>query len=252
VNIPNAHFYIVGGPENLDLINKANASPIRERITLTGYVSEERKWELLSKFDVFAYPLARHHYATCDQAIQEAMAFGAIPVVYDNLMETYMVKDGDTGLVANTRDDFISRLKLLHGDFRLRRKLSNQAQEYAKNEWSIKKMASEWNRIFDDVLKIDKKERAWAPYESLLGQPVSSAHVFAESTPSESSPFVLYLAASTEGERQKAAKEIAAFKSSKTMTSKTKSSPYQFRHFLGGCEVLSIWCDLIEMGSEIN
>ena len=67
-------FVVVGGPVNSDLLIQAKNSKIANRIEFTGYVSEEEKWKRLSTFDIFGYPLAPHHFGSCDQTIQEAMA----------------------------------------------------------------------------------------------------------------------------------------------------------------------------------
>lgn len=75
---------IVGGPtaslDAADLRERAAALGAGDCITVTGWVSEERKSALLARADVFLY-LSRHDLAPV--ALIEALAHGCAPIVLD-------------------------------------------------------------------------------------------------------------------------------------------------------------------------
>ena len=111
VDISDVHFIVVGGPNSKRLEEEASRRGIGHKFRFTGFVSEKEKWDYLSRFDVFGYPLAPHHYGSCDQVLQESMAAGVVPVVLANPMESYMIKDRVTGLVAKTKKSMSQSFK---------------------------------------------------------------------------------------------------------------------------------------------
>jgi len=124
VNIPDVHFTIVGGPNGKQMEQEVKNFGLSEKFTFTGFVTEKEKWGYLSTFDVFGYPLAPHHYGSCDQVLQEAMAAGVVPVVLANPMEQNIVKDKITGIVAKNKKEYARVLEQLKNNPELRKKLS--------------------------------------------------------------------------------------------------------------------------------
>lgn len=160
INIPNVNFIFVG-PINQYIVDAAKKLRISDRIRFTGYISEDEKWQELSAFDIFGYPLAPNHYGTCDQVLQEAMALGVPPVVLNNPMESYMVTHNKNGLVAESIGDYIHAIHSMYNNKDLRKRLSSNASEFAKNEYSIVNMCNQWDRLFEKVMVIEKNKKAW-------------------------------------------------------------------------------------------
>lgn len=190
INIPNVNFIFVG-PINQYIVDAAKKIRISDRIRFTGYISEAEKWQELSAFDIFGYPLAPNHYGTCDQVLQEAMALGVPPVVLNNPMESYMVTHNKNGLVAESIGDYINAIHGIYNNKDLRKRLSSNASEFAKNEYSIVNMCNQWDRLFEKAMVIEKNKKAWPsngsrenvntqPYNTLIESLGHHAGIFNE------------------------------------------------------------------------
>jgi len=159
INIPDAKFIVCGEPSHCEIKKQAENIGIADKIEFTGLIPDISDY--LSLFDVFGYLLNENHYGTCDLALQEAMAAGVVPVVFSNRMEKYMVKNNITGIIANNQDEYINAIKYLYNNPDIRETMSNNAQKYAIESFSLKKMCDEWDKIFLLALNIDKNVKNW-------------------------------------------------------------------------------------------
>jgi glycosyltransferase involved in cell wall biosynthesis len=155
VNIPNVKFIVCGVPNGEQLKQEAKGLGIGHKFVFTGRVQDINPY--LAIFDLFGYPLAPHHYGTCDQVLQEAMAAGVVPVVLANPMEQHMVTDGQTGIVATDTDAYIKALEMLYHNPLFRQALSMIARNDAIATFSLEKMINEWNEIFNKVVRKEVK-----------------------------------------------------------------------------------------------
>ncbi len=233
VNIPDVKFIVVGGPNAKLLEQEADRRGIGHKFKFTGFVSEEEKWDYLSTFDVFGYPLAPHHYGSSDQALQEAMGAGVAPVVMNNLMESYMVKNLKTGIVSKSKKEYVRGLEKLYRDKKLRSRLSKNAKKYATKTFSLKNMEREWNKIFKETLKIDKTEREWSVGKTKKN--ISSKDVFLESIGKYSKNFA----------GDKAKEKIKKLAQSPNWQSKSKGTVHQYNAFLPSDKYLAEWVKLM-------
>jgi glycosyltransferase involved in cell wall biosynthesis len=247
VDIPNVNFIIVGGPNGKQMKWKAEDLGIGGKFNFTGFVSEEKKWEYLSVFDIFGYPLAPHHYGTCDQVLQESMAVGVVPVVLANPMESYMVKDGITGIVAKDKDEYVRVLKNLYHNRKLRNFLSKNAKEYAIHTFSLEKMIKEWDKIFNEVLSFPKTVRKWKINKKI--KDISPKDIFLESLGDYGKDFVSYCNAKNDEEKKSAMEKIKKLAESANWQSKTKSTVHQYCSFFPGDKYLSFWSKLMRKDS---
>jgi len=156
----NIRFTVVGKIVNNSLLDQAKKSEIKNKIIFKGYVSEKKKWKLLSQFDLFGYPLAKYHYGSCDQSIQEAMA-AKIPILtLNNSMEKEMIKNNFSGFVAKNINEYASMVKKFSN---LENKkisfIRNNARNFAEKNFSLKLMSEKWNSIFYALCKIKKKKK---------------------------------------------------------------------------------------------
>ena len=158
INIPNIKFIVCGGPDNLILENKAKQMRISYKFNFVGKTSDFESYIKIS--DIFGYPLNRNHFGTCDQSLQEAMSSGLVPVVLDNPMEKYMVKE-NCGIICHNENEYIKSIEKLYKDRKLLNTLSHNTKEYAKKEFSIDKMSLEWKKIFNELINIEKTKKSW-------------------------------------------------------------------------------------------
>lgn len=238
-------FIVVGGPVNLELLKQAKNSRIANRIEFTGYVSEEEKWNRLSTFDIFGYPLASHHFGSCDQTIQEAMAVSVPPVVLNNPMESYMVKDNETGFVCNSHQEYALSIDNLAKDKNFREKIGLQAKEFAHSEYSIRKSSMGWDEVFAKAMKISKTEKNWPKFSSLQSPLI--AEIFAESLGEDGEPFkkLLYSENYSDQTLKNAENSLNALSSKPNWTSPTKSTVFHYLKFFPEDKVLNKFCRLI-------
>jgi glycosyltransferase involved in cell wall biosynthesis len=111
---------------------RARAMRHPERITFHGETTEPEV--ALADADIFFYPLQSDHYGTAENALIEAMSLGLTPVVLNNPAEMAIVRDCDTGFVAQSVEECVSILQMLLLLPELREKISRNAiRHVAKN-----------------------------------------------------------------------------------------------------------------------
>ncbi len=243
VDIPDLNFIVVGGSNEKQLEREACRLGIGRKFNFTGFVSESKKWEYLSLFDVFGYPLAPHHYGTCDLALQEAMTAGVVPVVLENPTESHIIKNGVTGIVAKDKNEYVRALQDLYYNPEKRNFLSKNAKEYAIKTFSLEKMINDWDKIFNEALVFPKKARKWEIDEKIKN--ISPKDVFLESLGCYGKDFVFYCNAKDDKEKESAIKKIKKLAESANWRSKTKSTAHQYNSFFPNDEYLSFWSKLM-------
>lgn len=159
VNIPNIKFIFCGGPKHEQFEKQAIEMGLVNKIEFVGEVKDVKKY--FAQFDVFAYMLARTHCGSCDQSLQEAMTVGIVPVVFDNPMECSMVEHNKTGLIAKNEEEFIQYIEELYNNTDLRQKLSKNAKIYSNEQYSLQKITSDWEKIFEEAIKFPKTAKKW-------------------------------------------------------------------------------------------
>jgi len=242
VNIPNVKFIVCGEPSEKEIKKEAKELGIAEKFNFTGLVSDIT--EYLSIFDIFGYPLAPYHYGTCDQVLAESMAAGVVPVVLANQMESYMVKDGITGIVAKDKEEYIKALQELYHNRKLRNKLSQRAKEYAMRTFSLEKMVYEWEKIFNGVLDFPKTVRKWK--NSKKGEDILPKDVFLESLGHHGKDFVSYCNTESDEERKSAIKKIKKLAESANWQAETRGTVHHYNSFFPNDPYLSVWSQLMK------
>jgi len=241
VDIPNVNFIVCGGPKEKELKQEAERLGIGRKFNITGRVTDIQ--EYLSLFDILGYPLASYHYGTCDQTLQEGMAAGVVPVVLANQMESYMVKDRVTGIVAKDKEEYIKALQDLYHNRELRNKLSQNAKEYAIHTFSLEKMANEWNKLFDEVLDFPKTVREWK--NSKKGEDISPKDVFLESLGHHGEDFVSYCNVESDEEKKSAIEKIKKLAESANWQAETRGTVHHYNSFFPNEPYISVWSQLM-------
>lgn len=246
VDIPDVRFTVVG-PLNDELSRKVEDAGLTDRIRFTGFVSEEEKWAELCRFDLFGYPLARHHYGTCDQTLQEAMAVGIVPIVLDNPMESYIVKDGRTGLVARSVNEYVDCLHTLYRDKQLRNRFAEEGRKQAFSEYSLEGLSANWDAVFNRLITLDRQEKFWPDVEN--ASDLEPHEVFLESLGRYGGVFTEFLKAERVS-NDTAKAQLESLGSRQNWTSDNKSTVHQFATFFPDDMILAEWSSIMRGGKE--
>lgn len=217
IDIPNVKFIVCGGAKHLELQKQAREMGIFEKFEFTGQVKDISKY--LEQFDVFGYPLNPNHYGTCDQVLQEAMAAGVVPVVLNNPMESYIVKNGEVGLVAKNTQEYIHAIETLYYNKKLRIELSQNSKQYAASKYSLEVLDKEWKILFDEVIKRPKSPKKW----QISKGNISSMDVFLESLGQYSEVFMI--------QSDKNINKLKEFSKMPNWQSDTKGTVHQYFDF---------------------
>lgn len=134
---PEARLWIYGeGPDEAALREQAAASPHRERVRFAGYAHPAEMARAFQAADAFAL-LSR--WEGLSNALLEAMACGAAPVVTRVSGAADVVRDGETGLLVPPDDPHAARqaLERLASDPDLRRRLGTAAAATIAESYSL-------------------------------------------------------------------------------------------------------------------
>jgi glycosyltransferase involved in cell wall biosynthesis len=100
----------------------------------------------IGKFDIGIYPLLEQNFNLYKCGFK-ALEYGAcgVPTVASNIlgMNAY-INNGVTGMLCDKSDDWISQIRLLIHNTKLRNEIGFNAQMHVRNEYSVKKAVSIW------------------------------------------------------------------------------------------------------------
>lgn len=242
IDIPNVKFTVCGGTKEKEIQQEATQRGLANIIEFTGLVSDVNPY--LAEFDVFGYPLAPYHYGSCDQVLAESMAAGVVPVVLSNRMESYMIKDGVTGIVAKNQKEYIESIEKLYADSQLRSNLSKNAKEYAYKTFTLSSIKREWTEVFERIMAFPKAVKRWNI--NLPKTEITANDVFLESLGQYGAPFKQYSSASNEDERNDAVKNISKLNDSPLWQSETRGTVHHYKTFFPNDTYLSTWSRLMK------
>lgn len=240
VDIPNVKFVVCSGDSQQHLIDEANKLGISDKFSFEGRVPSVVPY--LATYNVFGYPLQPQHFATCEQSIGEAMMAGAVPVVLGNLTEKYIVKHMETGMVAETLEDYPKHIEYLYNNPAELKRMAENAKVFAKKQYDIKQTMVKWENIFDKTMQIEKKERVW---DINYRGKYSPAQLYIESIGEKAKPLKDYINAQNNEKKTQSAKSIKElFDTNIMFCSNNKGSAMQYLRFFPEDVILKEWCEL--------
>jgi colanic acid/amylovoran biosynthesis glycosyltransferase len=144
--------YIYGnGPKFEKIKALVSDSNCTHALHVEGRIDNNRIYEILSSKHVF---VLLSDFEGLPVSLMEAMACGVVPVclnIQSGIPE--LISNNDNGLLVDNRDDdFISAIKRLKNDGRLWHRLSKNAREKIKSEYSIGVVTSKWESLFNELL----------------------------------------------------------------------------------------------------
>lgn len=237
----NIDIEIIGPPTDYFLKEISKISD--KRLKYLGKISEELKMEKLNEFTLFAYPLSKNHYGTCDQALQEAMSSGCAIVVLNNPMERGMVGNGKAGVIANNKSEFVKSIsKFLRSEETLK-EYALEARSFAKQEYSLKIMTDKWKIEINNILLEEKSKKQ--SLRERIGREITPAEVFAESVRGFHDEFIKYLTTKSVDEKNRLIEIIRQLGQYNQWQSPTKSSVHHFLKFFNDSNLM-IWSQQIQ------
>lgn len=154
--INEAPLIVCGGLAEDALRNEVATKGVDHLFDIRGKVDNVP--EVLSALHVFMYPLVSTHYGTGEQVLLEAMAFGAVPVVMDNGCERFLVKDGETGIIASGKKDFIQALLFLKNNPEKRQQMAENGRKSVHSLYAIEQTVSQWHSLYEELLACNKRK----------------------------------------------------------------------------------------------
>lgn len=153
-------FHMVGdGPDIYTMCKYVETLGIKDNFIFHGYTNDVKR--ILAITNIFAYPLSKYHFGTCEQVIGEAMSFGIPIVTTNNSAEKYILKKGYYGLLSNNKLDYVNNIFKLLQDNKLYSILSKRSLKRAKDLYSIDKMIKQWNLLLNNVIGKPKFKKQW-------------------------------------------------------------------------------------------
>lgn len=156
IKIPEAKFILAGDAPARELLdNQVKEKKIKNQFIYTGYVEDTKS--ILSRFDVFGYPLMSSHTCTTENVILEAMAAEIPPVLLKQLTEKYIVQDGKTGFLVSSKEEYGRVMRYLYNNVSVRKEIGKNAREYVLNKYTSPKLLDSLYENCDLVMELPKK-----------------------------------------------------------------------------------------------
>lgn len=243
-------FVICSHDSQTHLKTKAESLSISDRFSFMGKVPNVA--EQLTTFDVFGYPLQHTHFGSCEQAIGEAMACGAVPVVLGNPTERHIVEHMATGVVAEDTDDYSRAIDYLFTHREDLSRISENAGKEARKRYNIQNMVRKWNKVLETVELFPIKTR----FPWCHSAEISPALIYAISLGSYGKSFWDYIFADgTDNlslKRQSAEEIKRLFSTNPAFLSNGKGGIRQYYRYFEGDKYLGAWLNLAEEIGETS
>jgi len=134
--------WVIGDPVIFDSIEFP-------RKRLLPLLPRDEYMKFLAAIDISIMPLKDSMFNRCKSDIKylESAAMGT-PVLGNDLAYGRTIRDGDTGLVFRSEEDFASQLTRLVGEPSLRRRIADAAHRYVKSNRLIDQHAARWASVY--------------------------------------------------------------------------------------------------------
>jgi hypothetical protein len=155
--IPAVRYIVCGGEMQDVLLQQARVLGQEDLFDFRGFVNDIRSVFEIS--DVFGYPLCDEHYGTGEQALLEAMAAGLVPLVFAHGAERYIVDNYQTGILVSSPQEYVQALEFLYNNPEERKRMGDNARQYAKEHFTVRKTVETFYNVFDEMMTRPKRER---------------------------------------------------------------------------------------------
>lgn len=117
--------------------------------------SRDKEVEDLQAIDIGVYPLPLDEWVIGKSGLKaiQYMAFGLPVVASDAGFTSQVVRDGETGILVRTEDEWLDALEWLVRDPGLRRRLGEAGRRDVIAKYSTKAVAGEYRRVLHDAME---------------------------------------------------------------------------------------------------
>ena len=161
--IPDVHFCLVGGLSD-EVRSDIERSPIADRFECVDFV--ENVEDYYKYFDAFGYLLNGYNYATTENVLLEAMAYGLPIVVLDNDVEKHIIYHSVNGYVVDTPKEYALCLKKLYQDPCLRESIGRKAREFVCKTYDT---VENKRKFAESMKKCQQRRKKVHDFKSILG-----------------------------------------------------------------------------------
>lgn len=250
VDIPNARFIVygedVGGVVEKDVI----AAGASHKFEFCGWIEDISS--AFDEFDVLGYPLDGHHYGTGEQVLIEAMAAAVVPVVLDNGIERHIVKDGKSGIVANTIEEYVAALEYLYQHPDRRTALAQQARQEALASFSIERTVDEWQTVYQDLMQNEKRHPNIQGMRDVGSKGDQALHMFLQSLGDSKAASLYSGLLNPENDQQYRKLKSRLRELRPIFQSPTRGSVYHYQSIFTDSPGLNRLCDIMRQCLESN
>ena len=165
VTIPNARFVLAGSPSaKQQILSSARRKGIDKQFEFLGHVSDIS--HALSQMDIYGYLLNPQHFGTTENALLEAMAAGLPVVALDQCVERWIIRDGLTGLLVHSPEEYGNALRFLYENPQKAARLGQQARTDTLEQYRIRDNQQCFLTVCQKALLNEKHRHKFAEYAS--------------------------------------------------------------------------------------
>lgn len=168
VPVPDVQFALVGQPSTKDwILASAEKKGISERFHFYGQRKDVAP--ALEEMDVFGYLLNPQHFGATENALLEAMAAGLPVIVLDQCVERMIIRDGETGLLVHSPEEYGNAVQYLYEHPEIAARLGEQAREDVTARFAIEKNRKRFLDACEQTMALPKRKHSFTGCFS--GQP---------------------------------------------------------------------------------
>ena len=146
-----------GGPERKNLGILVQEQNLDNKVLFTGFVARSDVSKVYSDSDIFAFA---SNTETQGLTVPEAMATGLPVVVMKDPAFEEIIKDGETGLIADTNQAaFADKVSSLIEDESLRERLGRDGKEFVKKHFSSQFQAEYVLNAYQKAIVINSRKK---------------------------------------------------------------------------------------------
>ena len=126
----------------------------------------------------------------------------------------------------------------------MRNSLSSNAKEYAFKTFSVESMSRSWEKIYDELMILPKRDRCWKMDKK--NQEITDSDVFIESLGVYAKDFVNYLHAKTDVLKIQSIERIKLLSESPLWQASTRGTVHHYNNFFPKDKYLAVWSQIMK------
>ena len=159
ISVRAVRFIVCGGGQGRrEIERQADALGIGDRFEFIDQTDDIRP--VISRFDVFGYPLCQDSSCTSELVVQEVMYAGVPPVVFPYGGIARLVTHGRNAIVAQNETDYVEAIERLAHDPEERKRLGQRAASDARSQFGARKTAVGLAALYERLMDMPKRQRS--------------------------------------------------------------------------------------------